>query len=117
MKTLGVVATVFFFLQLPALGRDKDNAAKIVGTWEATKEEGGMKITMTAEFTKDGKVKLSVLSISLAGTYKVEGNSLKITLKQGEKEKTETNKIKELTDTKLVLEDEKAKETIEFKKK
>jgi uncharacterized protein (TIGR03066 family) len=51
-----------------------------------------------------------------AGTYKVEGETIKSSHKEGEKEVTETVKIKTLTDTKLVTEDEKGK-IDEFKKK
>ena len=52
----------------------------------------------------------------MEATYKVEGDTIKATMKMGDMEKTDTIKIIELTDTKLVTEDEK-KVVEEFKKK
>ena len=107
-------------LGLPAQAQEKKNAEKIVGTWVVSKSKEIPPGT-TLEFTKDGKVKVMVkvgeMTINVEGTYKVEGNSFKITTKGPDgKDKTETVKIKELTDKKLVTENEK-KETDEFTKK
>src|SRR5262249_7881549 len=113
MRTLGLVGTGFLLLCLTACSGG-DNASKIVGTWEG--EEKGVKCTF--DCAKDGKVKVSVGGKTVKeGTYKVEGDTLKLTSKEGEKEETETDKIKELTGSKLVLEDGKEKKTIELKKK
>jgi uncharacterized protein (TIGR03066 family) len=95
-------------------GGSKSNAAKIVGTWEPADPKGA---GMTLEFTSDGKLKMDAGPIKIEGTYKVDGDKLTTTMKaEGGKEKTETGKIKELTDTKLVTEDPKGK-TDEFKRK
>ena len=131
MRILGFALTVCAALFLSACsagsGTKKDgkdgkkaasNADKIVGTWEVTKG-AEMPAGATVEFTKEGKLKATVKagekSITSEGTYKVEGDSLMTVMKTPE-EKKETLKIKSLTDTKLVTEDEKGK-TDEFKKK
>jgi uncharacterized protein (TIGR03066 family) len=93
-------------------------AGKIVGTWKPTK--GEIPASTTVEFTKNGKMKLNIKAggrtISLEGTYKVDGDKLTTTGKGPDgKEKTVTVKIKKLTDKELVIEDEKGK-TEEFKK-
>jgi hypothetical protein len=41
----------------------------IVGKWEA----GGAGVKLTAEFTKDGKAKLTIFGQTVQGTYKVNG--------------------------------------------
>jgi uncharacterized protein (TIGR03066 family) len=48
----------------------------IVGKWEAG--QTGMKVM--AEFTKDGKAKLTMFGQSVQGTYKVNGDELEWTL-------------------------------------
>lgn len=96
------------------------NAEKIIGMWEVTK--GEMPPGSTVEFGKDGKMKMTMKvpggkpPVSMEATYKVEGDTIKSTMKAGGMEKTETLKIKELTDSKLVTLDEK-NTTDEFKKK
>jgi uncharacterized protein (TIGR03066 family) len=118
MKTLGFALVACVLLFLPACSGGK-NADKIVGTWEATK--GEMPAGSTVEFTKDGKMKINIKAggqtVSVEGTYKVDGDKLTTTGKGPDgKEKTETVKIKKLTDKELALEDDKGK-TEEFKKK
>jgi len=99
------------------------NADKIVGKWEISKpgKEGPPPGT-TVEFTKDGKYTMSMKvgdkMESMSGTYKVEGDSIKTAMKPpgGKDEVKETIKIKSLTDTKLVTEDDKGS-VDEFTKK
>ena len=97
----------------------KTNAEKIVGTWEVAK---GAELPpgATFEFTKDGKMKMTAKvdgkDFTSEGTYKVDGDTLTTTQKQGPKEVTEKSKIKTLTDTTLVTEDEKG-QAVEFKRK
>ena len=134
MRQLCFVGTAFLILCLSACsskddkkdGKDgKDpkkeptNAEKIIGTWEVVK--GEMPSGSTIEFTKDGNMIVTIIdkgkSMTVpAGTYKVEGETIKASHKVGDKEETETLKIKTLTDTKLITEDEKSK-IDEFKKK
>jgi uncharacterized protein (TIGR03066 family) len=117
MRILWSFVLCLTIVALPACSGGK-NADKIVGTWEAVK--GEVPAGSTIEFTKDGKMKLNIKAggqtISVEGTYKVDGDKLTTTGKGPDgKEKTETVKIKKLTDKELVIEDEKGK-TEEFKK-
>ena len=100
--------------------KDKETQEKLVGTWESIKGSESVPPGSTMEFTKDGKLKLVFKqedkSLTIEGTYKVDGQTFKATLKVGDKEHTETIKIKKLTDTELVITDEKDK-TDKFTKK
>jgi uncharacterized protein (TIGR03066 family) len=107
--TLALVGMLFFGLGL-AGAADADTAKKLVGVWEVTKSKDAPP-GATVEFTKDGKMALKVKAgdktLSITGTYKVKGQSVITTLSVGGKEKTETNKIKKLTEKELIVEDEK----------
>jgi uncharacterized protein (TIGR03066 family) len=74
---------------------------KLVGTWEVTKGET-MPVGSTAEFTKDGKLKLVLKNgdktLTIEGTYKIEGQAFKSTLNVEGKDHTETIKVPTLTD-------------------
>jgi len=125
MRRFGLTLTALAILCLAEHGfvsgkeAAKSNATKIVGTWEVTKSQDAPPGS-TVEFAKGGKMKVTITlegkTLTLEGTYKVEGDKIKSTLKQGETEHSETIKIKTLTDTRLVTEDEKGK-IDEFKKK
>jgi uncharacterized protein (TIGR03066 family) len=124
-----VACFAFFALAASAVADEKTvDEDKIVGTWEVTKSAGGLPPQATVQFTKDGKLKISVTvqgltkdnkkvnqTVTIEGTYKVEGDKLSIAMKQGAKENKETMTIKTLTDEKLVTVDPKGKED-EFKK-
>jgi len=119
MRILGSAFAICLVLSLAGCG-GKSNADKIVGTWEITKSESDAPKGATVEFTKDGKIKMTAKveghEISMEGTYKVDGDKLTTTMKMGNKEKTETAKIKSLDDSTLKIEDEKGK-VDEFMKK
>jgi uncharacterized protein (TIGR03066 family) len=121
--TLGLASLLVLGLTM-AYGEDKkdDNKTKIVGVWEVVKSEAsnGPQKGATVECTKDGKFKLTFeengSKTTIEGTYKVDGDSVKSESKAPDgKEHKETLKIKELTDKKLVLEDEEGKQ-VEFKR-
>jgi uncharacterized protein (TIGR03066 family) len=105
-------------------GLDKkrlSKAEKIIGKWEPAKADPKAP-GFTLEFTKDGKLKVSIAlpgadkPLMIEGTYKVEGDKLTTTGKGPDgKEKTDTGTIKELTDSKLVI--DKDGKTDEFKRK
>jgi uncharacterized protein (TIGR03066 family) len=146
MRQLRFVGTTFLILCLAACSGKKDdkkdgkdgekdsgkksNADKLVGTWEVTKAGPDTPKGAQFEFTKDGKltiqgkvkipakekVKETEQEFKMEATYKVDGDMMKVTMKLGDMEKTENVKIVELTDSKLVTEDEK-KVVEEFKKK
>lgn len=91
---------------------EKIDAKKLVGKWEPKEKKGGGSAVI--EFTKDGKVMITITSkgkeVKFDGTYKVEGDKVKTTMKFGDKEQTDTQTISKLTDTELVSKDEKGKE-------
>lgn len=91
-----------------------DNAKLIVGKWEATKvDEGTLPKGSIVEFTKDGKLKITVKmgdqDLTIDGTYKVEGNKFTITMKMGDDEQTQTITIKKLSKTELNTENKDGK--------
>jgi len=108
-STLALVGMLFFGLALVGLA-GTDTVKKLVGVWEVTKSKDAPP-GATVEFTKDGKMALKAKvkdkTLSIEGTYKVKADSLTSTLSFGGKEKTETHKIKKLTEKELILEDEK----------
>jgi uncharacterized protein (TIGR03066 family) len=122
MKLLSVVvASCCVFGVSGARAEDKkdSNAEKIVGIWEVTKGES-LPVGSTLDLTKDGKLKLVVKqgdkAITVEGTYKVEGNDFKVTMKgPGGKEASEIMQIMKLTDKELVIFDT-HKQTDIFKK-
>ncbi len=86
--------------------------AKLVGTWEFVKttEKKSPLSGSTAEFAKDGKLKMSIQSGNQAktieGTYSLEGDTLKIVTEGRDgKDATETMRIVRLTDKELVTEE------------
>ena len=102
---------------------DKDNKAKIVGTWSLVKTDAkdAPPPGTLVEFTKDGKLKITVevgeKKLTLEGTYSVEGDTLKTTIKTPDgKESSDTDTITKLTDKELSLKDKKGEKS-EFKKK
>jgi len=112
--------------QAPAA--DKIDKDKLVGTWTFVKTSGKgppAGATMKVTFTKDGKFSIAAKfkdkdkEFKAEGTYKIDGNKVTTTTKYGDKERTETRTVKELTDKKLVTErknDKGETETVEFKK-
>jgi uncharacterized protein (TIGR03066 family) len=106
-------------------GDDKkaSNKEKIVGTWELVKTDAknGAPPGTIVEFTKDGKLNITVMAgdqkIAVKGTYSVQADTLKSAMKgEDGKEVTDTDKILKLTDKELVLKDTKG-QTTELKKK
>jgi uncharacterized protein (TIGR03066 family) len=86
MRQLASIGTVLLVFCLASADSKKDdtkdptkptNADKIVGTWVVTKSAQQTPAGATIEFTKDGKLIISVTvneaSTTLTGTYKVEG--------------------------------------------
>jgi uncharacterized protein (TIGR03066 family) len=115
MKTSALALAALVLLSGAARADDKTD--KLLGKWEAIK--GDIPAKSTAEFTKDGKVKVSFKSEGMTeskeGTYKLDADTLKLTRKDGGKERTESFKVKKLTDKELVLTDKRDKEIV-FKK-
>jgi uncharacterized protein (TIGR03066 family) len=99
--------------------KELTNKEKIVAVWVVTKSADAPP-GATIEFTKDGKINVTMSmngkEMKAEGSYTVEEDKINTVLKQGAKEEKETLKIKKLTDTELITEDEKGK-TDEYKKK
>jgi uncharacterized protein (TIGR03066 family) len=75
MKTKFAVA-VLACATLFVSGCNSSPQSQIVGKWEA----GQTGAKLTAEFTKDGTAKLTILGQTVQGTYKVNGDELEYTL-------------------------------------
>ena len=87
-------------------------ASAQVGGVEVGTAEVGRAIKMTAEFSRDGTAKISMLGQTLQGTYKLDaGNELEWTM-NGITTKTKVN----VTATELELTDD-ANRTIKYKRK
>lgn len=115
---LGQVSSNPAFADEPAKAANKD---KIVGVWEITKGGGDVPKDAAFEFTKDGKLIMTATvqgrKINIEGSYSVDGNQLKtVQTAPGGKKIEETDTIEKLTDTEMVLKDNKGK-VVEFKKK
>jgi uncharacterized protein (TIGR03066 family) len=83
---------------------DKIDAKKLLGKWQHTEKK------MVVEFLKDGKItvesKDAGMELKATGTYKVEGNKLKLVLKLGDDEHKMTRTVSKLTDTELTSKDD-----------
>lgn len=117
---LVMVAVVAGLAGLGARADEKKDIAKlIVGKWEATKaDEGTLPVGSMVEFTKDGKLKVSVKDsdMTLEGTYKIEGNKFHMTMKVGDDEHKQTINIKKITENELSTSDNEGK-VVELKRK
>ena len=76
--------------------------AKIIGVWNAVKTRD-VPGEASVEFTADGKMHVTIMmpngSIEKkSGTYIVDGEKLRITLPEGGKDRTQTVKIRRLTE-------------------
>jgi uncharacterized protein (TIGR03066 family) len=114
MILAGLLATLVLGPTLSADDKkdEKIDAAKLVGKWEPKEKKEGTSVTI--EFTKDGKIMISGTrggqDFKADGTYKIDGNQMTQTLTLGDKEQTATRTIKKLTDTEVVMTDEKGME-------
>jgi uncharacterized protein (TIGR03066 family) len=82
----------------------KIDGRKLVGKWEPVDLPKGAKAVV--EFGKDGKLlvrnEYAGRPYELAGTYKLSGNKLAVTLKRDGKDRSETMTVTKLTDDELV---------------
>lgn len=85
---------------------------KLIGKWEPKEAKKDLKTAI--EFTKDGKLVLTVepagkKPTTIDGTYKLDGNKLRMKLKLDRKEVDEEAAVLRLTDAELETEDAKGK--------
>jgi uncharacterized protein (TIGR03066 family) len=122
MKHLRLALAIPLVFAATAMAEDtKIDGGKLVGTWEAVKGSETLPLGSTLEFSKEGKLKLTIKQADeskvLAGSYKVEGATIKITLKVEGMENSETLKVTKLSDKDLVIVDEKDKKDVLSRKK
>ncbi len=93
------------------VAEDKIDPAKLVGKWED--KDPGKGEMFIIEFTKDNKVQLTRTvgknELSLDGTYKVEGNKLKMVIEFAGKSDEKVLTIDKLTDDEFPNTDDKKK--------
>ncbi len=126
MKILATAAALCVALALagpsPAADKDaKSNKDKIVGVWELTRsEDGSAPIGALVEFTKDGKMIVTVKSgdktDKIEGTYSIDKDMITSSIKVKDEDKKNTVTIKKLTDKDFVVVNKDGKAD-EFKKK
>jgi uncharacterized protein (TIGR03066 family) len=97
-------------------------AEMIVGVWLAPEGKEDTPAGTTLEFTKDGKFIVSLpfekKAQVMQGRYKVVGDKLTTTLKmQDGKDQTQTDTIREITDTKMVWFNTEEKREVTFTRK
>lgn len=126
MNALRVLAVALFVGTLSTVAAPKsqekksDYAKMVVGKWEATKADSGTVPEGTIiEFTKDGKMKIFATEkeadFAIDGTYKMDENKIKFTIKIGDAEKTNTITITKISDKEMSTKDKDSKQ-VEFKK-
>ncbi len=101
----------------------KPTAEKLVGVWKLAKSSIPLpdSVNVTIEFKKEGKLAVAYEEKgekkTAEGTWKLDGQKLKITLKRPGKstDKTDTVEITKLTDQELVTDDKSGK-VDEFKR-
>jgi uncharacterized lipoprotein YehR (DUF1307 family) len=84
MKTIRITACVLLAVVL-LTAMVSCGGASIVGTWVA--EEAGVEITM--EFGADGKGKMGTMGMNIDTTYKVNGNTVEVTMSMMGMEQTQ----------------------------
>ncbi len=82
------------------------DAKLLVGKWTPKDKDKDFVV----EFTKDGKVSVAAKAgdkdLKFEGTYKLDGNKLRLKMKIGDDEKDQSRTITKLTRTELVSRDE-----------
>ena len=106
----GTLAALAFGFGLSAQEKkdEKIDGAKLVGKWEPKEKDDRMFLMV---FAKDGKLTVSHVAdgkeVKYDGSYKLAGNKLTVTMKAGDKERTDTRIVTKLTDTEMVSTDDK----------
>jgi uncharacterized protein (TIGR03066 family) len=123
-RFLAVIAAAIVCVGVSSADDKKIDPAKLVGKWEVTKSDSEAELKgAIVDFMKDGKVTVTMEAagkkLVFTGTYAVDADKLKVTLKNPEdgKESSDADTIKALTDDKIVLVDKDKKETELTKKK
>jgi uncharacterized protein (TIGR03066 family) len=122
MNAVKLLAVCTFAIVIGAGARaeDSDLSKLLVGKWVVTKsEEGAPPVGTVAEFTKDGKLKVTMKKddkdATMEGTYKCEAKKFVCTFKINDKEQTMTHDVSKISDKELIFTFE--GKTVEAKKK
>jgi len=95
--------------------KEPSNQEKILGAWEPSGEKAPSGLTL--EFLPDGKIRRTINENITEASYTVEGDKVTITARgPGGKEEKDTGTITKLTDTELVVKDDKDRQQT-FKRK
>jgi len=121
MKWLGMAAMVVVLSTNARADDEADKAKLLIGKWEVTKaDEGTVPVGAIIEFTRDGKVMTSVKKgddlETHEGAYKLEKDTLTVTMKKDGEEKTKKITITKITEKEMTTKDEDGK-VVELKKK
>src|SRR5262249_192821 len=97
-------------LALAGCGGGGGNRDLIIGKWKASEKKGGVELSATVEFSKEGRVKLDMGGISVTGKYKfIDDNTFEQEIEVLGKKVTEKVKIESLTKDKMVTIDKEGK--------
>jgi uncharacterized protein (TIGR03066 family) len=121
IKWLGMATMVVFLNTSGRSAEDTDYAKLLIGKWEVTKADAGtVPVGAIIEFTRDGKVKTSVKKgddlETHEGAYKVEKDTLTVTMKVEGEERTKKCTITKISEKEMTKKDEDGK-VVELKKK
>lgn len=109
MRTiLGCTLLVVLAVSGSGTGADeKIDGKKLVGKWQPKEQKADDTTKIVLEFTKDGKLDLSLdfngMRSKLNYSYKLDGNKLTTVGEKDGKEDKDTSTITKLTDTELVI--------------
>ena len=109
MNTLRVLAVAMVVCLVAGNARADDELSKmLVGKWVVTKtEEGAPPVGTTAEFTKDGKLTVTMKQddkeVKMEGTYKCEAKKFVCTFKEGDKEKTMSHDVTKISEKEMTF--------------
>jgi uncharacterized protein (TIGR03066 family) len=111
VRMLAVGAVVCLVATLAGADEKKGDYAKlIVGKWEVTKADAGtVGPGAVVEFTKDGKMKVTGGDMTIEGEYKLTGETMKISFKAGDQDKSHDLTLKKLDDKTLIVADPEGK--------
>jgi len=105
-----------FLLVGPALAQEQDVKKQIVGTWETSQKVDNKDIKVVVDFSRDGKLVVTVRDVSLSGTYQVKDDGkVEVTLSLKERSSKGTYEVKATADT-LDLKDTKDGRVDKFKR-
>ena len=120
-KWLGVAAVVVVLSTTARAQDETDHAKLLIGKWEVTKaDEGTVPVGAVIEFTRDAKVKITVKKgddlETQEGAYKVEKDTLTVTMKKDGEEQSKKVTISKISEKEMTCKHEDGK-VVELKKK